>query len=181
MSQRIKWVDFAKGITILLVVIGHVSLGLLESGSFNDNNKLLSALVQAVYVFHMPVFFALSGFFFKTLNSKKDFSQMVRKKIISLGIPYIAFSLVMIFMKKMGGGNVRRPIGITAFFDIYKYPIDHLWFLYILFGIFMYVSFLSLFIKNDRTLLMVALMGYLVATLIPINIYLLQRTLVLLS
>lgn len=80
MVQRIKWIDLAKGITILLVVIGHVSLGLLESRNFVSSTKLLLLIVQMVYVFHMPIFFALSGFFFKTLNSKNEFMYMFKKK-----------------------------------------------------------------------------------------------------
>ncbi|MCS8569824.1 acyltransferase family protein [Pediococcus pentosaceus] len=178
MLQRIKWIDFGKGITILLVVIGHVSLGLLQSGKFSDNGKMLLTLVQMTYIFHMPVFFALSGFFFKTVNSKRDFIKMFRKKLISLGVPYVAFSLVMMIMKKVGGGSVRNPINITTFIDIYKQPIDHLWFLYVLFGIFIYMGFLSLFIKNDRVLLVISLIGYVFATIFPTHIYIIQRVLV---
>lgn len=178
MVQRIKWIDLAKGITILLVVIGHVSLGLLESRNFVSSTKLLLLIVQMVYVFHMPVFFALSGFFFKTLNSKNEFMYMFKKKIISLGIPYVAFSLVMTVMKKIGGGSVRRPISISTFLNIYKYPIDHLWFLYILFGIFIYMGFLSLFIKNEKILFLISLLGYIVVTVFPTNVYIIQRVLI---
>ncbi|MDE3750535.1 acyltransferase family protein [Pediococcus pentosaceus] len=177
MSKRIKWIDFGKGFTILLVVIGHVSLGLLESGSFNNDTKFLLLLVQLVYVFHMPVFFALSGYFFKIVDSKNDFIEVFKKKIISLGIPYVAFSLVMLCVKRIGGGSVRRPVDIMTFLNIYKQPIDHLWFLYALFGIYIYMSFLSLYIKNNKILLLVSLLGYGIATLFPTNIYIVQRVL----
>lgn len=64
MSKRIEWVDFGKGVTILLVVIGHVASGLTTSNRFNNSAKMLLVLVEMMYIFHMPVFFALSGFFF---------------------------------------------------------------------------------------------------------------------
>ena len=47
-GNREHWIDALKGIGIILVVIGHVSLG---------NN-----LVKWIYSFHMPLFFALSGY-----------------------------------------------------------------------------------------------------------------------
>lgn len=43
--QRIDWIDFAKGITILLVIIGHNVSGPLRG---------------AIFSFHMPLFFILS-------------------------------------------------------------------------------------------------------------------------
>ncbi|QGZ69860.1 acyltransferase family protein [Pediococcus pentosaceus] len=178
MSKRIKWIDFGKGITILLVVIGHVSLGLFLSNRFNTNASLLLLLIEILYVFHMPVFFALSGYFFKTINSANEYIYLLKKKFISLGIPYVAFSVIMTIMKKIGGGSVRTPVGITKFINIYRLPIDHLWFLYVLFGIFVYLGFLSLYIKNDKILFNISLIGYLIITIFPTDIYLIQRVLI---
>lgn len=47
LGSRAEWIDVLKGIGIILVVIGHV------------NTK--GFLVQWLYTFHMPLFFALSG------------------------------------------------------------------------------------------------------------------------
>lgn len=65
MKKRISWIDFGKGITILLVVFGHVSLGLLQSLKFSENqNEILSIFVELVYVVHIPVFFCTIWVFF---------------------------------------------------------------------------------------------------------------------
>lgn len=47
MKERIEYYDVAKGILILLVVLGHV----FETGIIN----------QYIYSFHMPAFFIISG------------------------------------------------------------------------------------------------------------------------
>lgn len=47
MSPRLKEIDVAKGICILLMVIGHSGL----TGTLND----------MIYAFHMPFFFFISG------------------------------------------------------------------------------------------------------------------------
>lgn len=59
-NNRIAWVDIAKGIGIVLVLIGHIS-----------QNKNLHYFI---YSFHMPLFFIISGY----LYSEKE--QYVRKK-----------------------------------------------------------------------------------------------------
>ena len=66
--NRVYWIDYAKGIGIFLVVIGHVCRG-LTSGS------ILSPLVaksidQWIYAFHMPIFFFLSGLLIQRSVSK---------------------------------------------------------------------------------------------------------------
>ena len=49
--KREKWIDNAKGIAMLLVIIGHVSSQLTGRWSF-----------QFVYGIHLVVFFVLSGY-----------------------------------------------------------------------------------------------------------------------
>lgn len=48
MKKCEPWIDVLKGIGIILVVIGHISL---------DNG-----MSNWIYTFHMPMFFALSGY-----------------------------------------------------------------------------------------------------------------------
>ena len=60
MSERIAWLDFAKGVGIFLVVVGH-AVGGIDVAGVPDEAGLLQALDQTIYAFHMPLFFLLSG------------------------------------------------------------------------------------------------------------------------
>lgn len=51
MKKRINWVDALKGFGIILVAIGHSGCPQL--------------LLHWIYIFHMPLFFMLSGLMFK--------------------------------------------------------------------------------------------------------------------
>ena len=55
MKERIEYIDAAKAVGIWMVVMGHSS------------NTIVSfpRLVSFIYLFHMPLFFLISGFFFK--------------------------------------------------------------------------------------------------------------------
>jgi fucose 4-O-acetylase-like acetyltransferase len=66
MQNRDHWVDYAKGLGILLVVYGHVSRGVFNAGIKVDA-ELFKLVDSVIYSFHMPLFFFLSGLFFTIL------------------------------------------------------------------------------------------------------------------
>ena len=71
LTSRIDWVDTAKGIGLLCVILGHLSIPLVDTW---------------VDFFHMPLFFFLSGFVFS--GRKYDFPTFLKKKVKSLVVPY---------------------------------------------------------------------------------------------
>ncbi|MDP3608135.1 MAG: acyltransferase family protein [Methylophilus sp.] len=72
-NLRDAHVDSAKGIGIILVVLGHVPY-------FEK-----SELAEVIYSFHMPLFFLLSGIY---LNSNSSFFNFLSKKLDQLIKPY---------------------------------------------------------------------------------------------
>lgn len=81
-SVRRKDIDILKGIGILLVVIGH-------------SVPELPLLASLIYLFHMPLFFYISGIFFK---ANQPIKKSVNKKLKSLILPY--FTYLFIFNSK---------------------------------------------------------------------------------
>lgn len=82
-KQRIGWIDFGKGLTIFLVVLGHVFLGLYQSGRFHSSEFWLWISIEGVYIFHIPVFFSLSGYFFKSLDTFVNYAKFILKKLFN--------------------------------------------------------------------------------------------------
>jgi acyltransferase len=82
-SSRLNWLDIAKGIAILLMVIGHTSIP--------------SAFSNFIWAFHMPLFFIASGW---TTNwGKTDFIGFTKKKIRTLFVPFLVYSLVVLLIQ----------------------------------------------------------------------------------
>lgn len=179
MTQRITWIDLAKGITVFFVVFGHVIIGLFDAKLYIGSTQahLLTA-VQAVYLFHMPVFFALSGYFFKPANSWADVGTLLKKRSISLGIPYIVFCALLLALFAIGGDALRDPVNWTAIFYIWQVPVGPSWFLYVLFIVMITSSLLSLVIKDIRLHFVVSLVLFAVGNLWPSSIYALQAFMV---
>lgn len=76
-KTRNKGLDIAKGIGIILVVLGHAC----------SPASLFTAQ------FHMPLFFVISGYLFDGRNSVKDF---IKRKINSLYLPFIIWNILFI-------------------------------------------------------------------------------------
>jgi fucose 4-O-acetylase-like acetyltransferase len=81
--SRIDYIDIAKGIGILLVVMGH-----------NDFSLLSPFLFKLIYSFHMPMFFFMSGIFFKP---DMAFMPLLRRRFDSVLRPYIFIILLIFF------------------------------------------------------------------------------------
>jgi fucose 4-O-acetylase-like acetyltransferase len=81
--KRIEYIDLAKGMCMLLVVLGHFQekYGWVQ---FQELNFTVS------YV-RMPLYFFLSGIFFKTYDS---FRYFLTKKINHLLVPYLVFLIL---------------------------------------------------------------------------------------
>lgn len=78
---RITWIDAAKGLGILLIVLGHIT-------SVSDPSQLYVYL----YAFHVPLFFFVSGLTLKP--GRVTFAAMVKDKFRALLVPYFFWALV---------------------------------------------------------------------------------------
>lgn len=72
MKERSIYWDTLKGVLILLVLIGHFG------GDNTRNNHFLDSIIIWIYLFHMPLFMFISGFFSKNLDKceKKSFAGL---------------------------------------------------------------------------------------------------------
>lgn len=79
-KERLEWIDFAKGVTILLMILGHCPIP--------------ETLREIIFSFHMPLFFVINGYFIKKYNIKKTFFKSVN----SLLKPYVIICLIQAFL-----------------------------------------------------------------------------------
>lgn len=86
-KRRIEWVDCAKGIGIILVIIGHTV----------NNGKYGSSLKGMIFSFHMPLFFILSCMTFKCSENIEQYRKKTIHALKHLAMPAIGvFALVII-------------------------------------------------------------------------------------
>lgn len=80
MNERNETLDVCKGIGILCVIIGH----LVYWGT---------PLSKFVFGFHMPLFFFISGIFFRP-DRDKSFADQIKRLWLKLGAPFFVFTVL---------------------------------------------------------------------------------------
>lgn len=114
--QREAYFDHAKILFIFLVVFGHMIQPLKQDIVLVDN------LYQWIYLFHMPAFVMISGFFAKGSGDKGYIMKLAKRLIV----PYLIFqAFYTIYYRFIGKSNWE-----SSFFD----PHWGLWFLLSLFS-----------------------------------------------
>ena len=78
-KKKNTFIDYLKGIAIILVLVGHcVQYGsgasFLEDGEYWNN-----IVMKVIYSFHMPLFIAVSGYLFKKSWDNKWYKKTYRK------------------------------------------------------------------------------------------------------
>jgi fucose 4-O-acetylase-like acetyltransferase len=158
MSKRIEFLDVARGIGILLVVLGH-----------NDLGAISPFLHQVIYSFHIPLFFFLSGYF---INTSIPFVEYFKKRFHSVLKPYLFTILLIYFVsvsfEKMGFQNAIMRILKALYGSINYLDWGQLWFLPHLFVVSLY-AFLFITLVNrlrNRWLTGVVLLATLLISLL---------------
>lgn len=164
-KKRIQFIDLAKGFCILLVVLLH-TLGDLSN----------SWLLLCTY-FRMPLYFFLSGLFFKKYDG---FFSFLKKKSIKLLIPVILFyifvSLPSIFLTYYidNKGFTGIESNFILQFGRLNLGIDGaIWFLFCLFEINILFYLLTIIFKDNSKLIFLSSMiiGFIGYLLNIYNIY----------
>ncbi len=130
-QERIVWIDYARGVGIILVVLGHVIRG-LRIEKVGPTLLYYDRLDDLIYSFHMPLFFFLAGLVFgpRIGTSPRDF---VRSTVIGLIVPYILWSFAFVMIQDSVRYEVNHAYDVSELVWMWRYPIAHLWFLYALF------------------------------------------------
>lgn len=101
-KQRIEYIDYLKGFSILLVVIGHfMSRNFIMAGA-----ETRYQIFDFIYSFHMPLFMFLGGYtaYYSLSKPGVDSGKFIFKRTLSLLIPYFLWAL---FIGNFLSGNFK--------------------------------------------------------------------------
>ena len=131
---RITWVDYARGVGIFLVVLGHVLRGLHSSGIIQDGSPF-HFTDSFIYAFHMPLFFLLSGLFVERRVGRSA-GIFLREIVGSIAYPYLVWSALQTLMQVALSRYTNNRVNLSELAVIFVNPVMQFWFLYVLFLIY---------------------------------------------
>ena len=128
-AGRIDWVDYAKGICIVMVVMMHSVLGVeLAAGG----SGFMHPLVAFAKPFRMPDFFLISGLFLPVVVDR-DWRTYLDRKVVHFAYFYLLWLTIQFGFKALGfaaetGWGHAGFMYLEALIE----PFGTLWFIYLL-------------------------------------------------
>lgn len=165
-------ITIAKAIGIILMVIGH--------------SGCPTVLCRFLYLFHMPLFFVCSGFFFKEISDRPSLFLFYKKRMKRLYLPYLKWSVFFLLLHNtfsslsiIKSGPYESYDYIKQFFKLivmvdYELLIRPFWFIKELLLASLIVATISLFRSryfpkiNIGSLIILSLISSTLAKYVPI-------------
>lgn len=140
LENRVDYVDNIKALACALVVLGHFVMS-MDASQILPYNAVTEWFKEAIYLFHVHLFFMCSGFLYifsiKQKNNYK-YPSFVLKKLLALGVPYFTFTAVTVLMKQLAGDAVNDEAG-DLIYTLFIEPTAPYWYLYVLFFLFLVI------------------------------------------
>jgi fucose 4-O-acetylase-like acetyltransferase len=131
MATRANWVDYGKGIGIILVVYGHLLSSAYHMG-IKVPEQFFALSDSIIYGFHMPLFFFLSGLFVENSLRKRGAKDYLVDKLSRIVYIYIIWSIIQVSIEVLFSSQTQRGTTISDLPAILYRPWGQFWFLYAL-------------------------------------------------
>ncbi|MGN0489678.1 MAG: acyltransferase family protein [Ruminococcus sp.] len=178
-GKRMQWLDIAKGIGIILVILGHAPRDIMRQQFFG-----IDFGYQFIYAFHMQLFFIVSGYLFCISVNKYSPGKFLKKRVQSLLMPWLVYTLLIYviryaaeFVPKLAQILSTGDFHMMSFWDYMLLAVEcnnpysfHLWFIFVAFLVqiicFAMFRLLNLIFKNEKTsfvwiiILVLSIAGY---------------------
>ena len=136
-DSRVNWVDYAKGICIILVVMMHTTLGVEKAAG---DVSWLHGFITWAKPFRMPDFFLISGLFLAS-RIDRPWREYFDSKVLHFAYFYVLWLTIQSATKSYGLYETGGISGVLKdYASGYIEPFGTLWFIYILAVFFVVVK-----------------------------------------
>ncbi|MBC7850583.1 MAG: acyltransferase [Chitinophagaceae bacterium] len=118
--NRYPWIDYARGICIILVCYRHIFGGVMTEHYSPTDHPVLSYINIFFFSFRMPLFFIVSGMFYKLSQENKGTSNFVRNRAQTILYPLLLWGTIHITLQLL----------FADYVNVVRQPADYLKLLY---------------------------------------------------
>jgi len=139
-EDRQQWLDSLKGVTIIFVVLGHVLVGFYLNGMFEAQRGMMYKIHNAIYAFHMPLCFVLSGYSYGIAYISKESSDpaicqndKIKTQEWNIFLLYLIWSIIQWSLLFTFSGLATELVTVEDLLSTLTKALPPLWYLYVLF------------------------------------------------
>jgi fucose 4-O-acetylase-like acetyltransferase len=148
---RLDWIDYARGIAIILVVYRHMFEGLkrtkaiADAGINVDSYTFLEHANIFFFSFRMPLFFIVSGVFVGSSLAKRGLNALAENKARTILYPYFLWGIIQITIQIVFSAfiNSKKSFGDYGYLFYSPREVEQFWYLYALFNVTVIYAFLK--------------------------------------
>jgi Fucose 4-O-acetylase and related acetyltransferases len=180
-SARSSWPDYAKGMAMIFLVLGHVRTGFEKvqyQGQPLGVSQVMEMISQVLYLANVPLFFVISGLYLRNSLMKRGAPHFIGNKFNTILYPYLVWGTIQLAFQYVGYRlhMSNTPRQATDWFNLLynPRPLDQFWFLYVLFFISVFYSLLVYYARLTKTaLLIIATLAYIAYYYLPDQFFIL--------
>lgn len=148
-ASRLNWIDYARGIAIILVCYRHVYEGSKEAGIPVKDYSFLEYANISLYSFRMPLFFIVSGLFLFRSLQKKGLKQYIEGRGRTILYPYFLWGALQLTLQMFFTKYTNAHPTPSSYLDLLYQPREcaQFWYLLALFNVSVLYSFTKYFLK----------------------------------
>jgi len=136
-EKRWLWIDYDKGISIILVGYGHCYAILQQHGLALDNYPFFNYIGVFLYGFRMPLFFIVSGLLIGKSLTKKGLSAYIGDRTNNILYPLCIWGFIQITLQLITARFTHNDVEPLNYLNLIINPrrTGHFWYLNALFCI----------------------------------------------
>lgn len=170
-KAAIPYISILQIIGPILVILGHSINGLPCDGWWYVFSK------EWVYIFHMPLFFMISGYLLAHNGWLRDrsYGKFIGQKALRLLLPYVVWNLVFLVPKILAASVITdaAPTDLVGVLKAFVYPrqnvLGHTWFLMGLFEVFLIAPVLKKLLTGKTWIKVVTVIAAAVLYVLPLG------------
>jgi fucose 4-O-acetylase-like acetyltransferase len=150
-TKRQTWIDYARGIAIILVLYRHVFEGLKSAGLAVQEYIELEHANVLFFSFRMPLFFIVSGIFFASSLQKRGLGTFTKVKAQTILYPYFIWGFIQLTIQIILSGYVNANRSAEDYLLLLYLPrgVEQFWYLYALFNVSVLYAIMTAVAKFD--------------------------------
>ena len=168
-KNRIIYYDVLRILAIFFVVVLHVSSANWYKTDVNTYNWFMMNFYDSISRWCNPILVMISGSLF--LNREIEVKVLYKKYIFRIATALIFWSFVYSFFYTVIG----KKEGLTTFIVVFIKGYFHLWFLYMIIGLYMITPFLKKIIKDEKLTKYFIILASIFTLIIPEIISIIQE------
>ena len=148
-NKRFSWIDYDRGISIILVTFRHCFEGLANAGVDLNSYPFLGYINVFLFGFRMPLFFIASGLFISSSLKKKGLKLYANNRFKMIFYPLLVWGFIQISLQIIFPSQVNSEIHLIDYFNLLVNPRKEgqFWYLHALFIIGIVYAFFKEIIK----------------------------------